>query len=73
MIIIENGVSKTLVQVTNENNGTVLGLYLVPKNVSVAEFEIALINAESQDDFDCDNILDVQRITAYNSILDINY
>lgn len=73
MILKENGVSQTLVQVTNENDGTVLGLYLVPKNVQLAEFEIALISAEDQDDFDCNNTLGVQRISAYDSILDINY
>ena len=73
MIIKENGVSQTLIQVTNENNGTVLGLYLIPENVSLAEFEKTLINAESQDDFDDNNILGVQRISAYDLILDINY
>ena len=73
MILNVDGVSQTLVQVTNENDGTVMGLYLVPNDISLAEFEIALISAEDQDEFENNNTLGVERIFAYDSILDINY
>lgn len=73
MILTINGKSHTLVQVMSTANGLQYGLYLVPDNVEIKEFEKAFEAAENQDDFDCNNNLGVERITPYESILDITF
>jgi len=72
MILKLNNKEHTLVQVTNKNNGNVLGLYLVPKRVSIEQFEEAFELENDQDNFDLANALGVERIHAYESILDID-
>lgn len=71
MILKLDGKSQTLVQVTSQNNGDVLGLYLVPEGISIEEFENAFELANDQDDFEDSNTLGVERIYAHNSILDV--
>lgn len=73
MILLESGKKQTLVQVTNENTGEVMGLYLVPEGVTVNEFEDEIVQYEDQDDFDENNELGVQRIFADDSVLDVQF
>ena len=73
MVIKVDSKSQKLVQVTNENNGTVLGLYFLPVNVPFEKFEKEFTAAESQDEFDENNTIGAQRVFAYDAILDVEF
>jgi len=55
---------KRLVQLTNQEFGDHMGLYLVPKDVTDDQFETAFNSADDQDDFDENNTLGIERIMA---------
>ena len=63
----------TLVQVIDNSDGLNVGLYLLPENVTVDEFETAIKTYDDQDDFDETNFLGVKRIFVEESILDLNF
>lgn len=78
MMIKVNGKSMTLVQLTSITSITPKGLYLIPANVLIGEFE-AQVKAfdksqDAQDDFDELNTIGAIRVTAYDCMLDLeNY
>ena len=55
---------KRIVQLTGQEFGDHIGLYLVPKNISDDEFEKCFEAAEDQDDFDENNTLGIERVFA---------
>lgn len=63
---------RILTQVTNSDNGTVIGLYLVPID-KTEEFEQAMENIEDQDEFDCENTLGVERVFVDELILSVKF
>lgn len=71
MILKVEGKSYKLAQVTDNSTGAIIGLYLVPENISFDAFEHAIQNAVTQDDFDENNKLGVLRIFAYDSMLNL--
>ena len=73
MILKLDGKSHTLVQVTDDSTGEAIGLYLVPEEVSIDQFETAIQEADDQNDFDEENTLGVQRVFAYDSILTLKF
>lgn len=68
-----NGKKVILVQVSDINNDSDVGLYLVPEGVDIDDFEQEIQKAEDQDDFDMNNNLGVQRIFACESKVDTNF
>jgi hypothetical protein len=71
MILKVEGKSYKLAQVTDDITGAVMGLYLVPENISFDAFEHAMQNAVTQEDFDENNELGVLRVFAYDSMLNL--
>lgn len=63
---------KTLVQVTNDNTGVVVGLYLVPTE-NIEAFEVDIQCADDQDEFDENNLVGAERIFADDCILNIQF
>lgn len=73
MILKLDGKSQTLVQVTSQHTGEVIGLYLVPEGIDIDKFEKTIVRALNQYDFDKNNTLGIERVFVYNSILDIDF
>lgn len=63
---------RTLVQVTNDNTGVVVGLYLVPTE-NIEAFEVDIQCADDQDEFDENNLVGAERIFADDCILNIQF
>lgn len=73
MTIHVEGKSMNLVQVTDNSTGQSIGLYFIPYNVTIDEMEYEIENAESQDDFDENNTLGIQRVFPYDMIADLKF
>lgn len=73
MIIKVDGIEQTLVQVTDSVTGVNRGLYFVPKHICVETFEYELKKSGSQVNFDENNDIGVQRVYAYESLLDLEF
>lgn len=61
-----------IIQMTDSETGTHLGLYLVPKSVSLQRFEDEFKYFENQDDFDEDNELGAERYIADEAFVVLN-